>query len=619
MAARAFTTRARATGAKHLTALLLVCGASGGCGLSRVFTPFAPSEVGAGERLDRRLNELWLEQLDRSPALRIQLGEVRSAEDAKSPDARDGDRERRDALALIERALAALQRDFDARGLSPEDARFLDRTVRVLRREATSLGHDEPPRPHAWAGVAVTAPSNIARLHPARRVEDLRRWTLRLSTLAHAIDAETARVRGGLGAARLPRPILEATLETLTALGSGAERDPLLAPFMDAVKRLPASAQESLQRRARQVVRDEVRPAYGRLIAALESVRGRTGEDCGAWRSPDLEAEWLARLADAAGADYEPFALYELGRAEVQRLHERLGAFAPDPRDLSGWFDELRESPSAAPGYALGVRPAQELWGYVYPALEGLVAGATADVPEVSLAESWEWPRGRWSPFFPGTEDSARRPRVLVPREDDPRMPRWMREVRVLRYGLPGRALYEQLVTSAVVPRLLAHAAEDAHAEGWSLWVTLDALETLPELERDGGFARIATELVEAAALVTDIGLHERRWTRLQAVDYLREATPLPIALAEDLALRIAAEPGRAAAPFLGLVKLRGLERRAASALGAGFDRAPFRRALVDEGPLAPDELDDRTERWIEAQRRQAAVEGVRNAIAARR
>jgi uncharacterized protein (DUF885 family) len=63
--------------------------------------------------------------------------------------------------------------------------------------------------------------------------------------------------------------------------------------------------------------------------------------------------------------------------------------------------------------------------------------------------------------------------------------------------------------------------------------------------------------------------------------------------------LRIAAAPGRAAAPYLGLLKLRGLERRAQERLQGSFDRALFLRAVVDEGPLAPMELDDLVERWI--------------------
>ena len=75
--------------------------------------------------------------------------------------------------------------------------------------------------------------------------------------------------------------------------------------------------------------------------------------------------------------------------------------------------------------------------------------------------------------------------------------------------------------------------------------------------------------------------------------------TPLTMPAAEDLVLRIAAEPGRAAAPYLGLLKLRGLERRAREGLGSSFDRAAFLRAVVDEGPLGPMELDDLVQRWV--------------------
>jgi uncharacterized protein (DUF885 family) len=566
-----------------------------GCSFDVVLSSFAPREVGQGARLDRRLAELWLEALDRAPERATIVGRDK---DSIYWNPSDSAARRAAATQLIE-SLARLTEDFPLRDLSPEDGRRVARAVRLLRREWVALTTDEPPRPHAWAGTVTTAPSFLAHLQPASDREELRRWVQRLEALAEVVESETLAVESRGGAARLPRPILEATLELLAPVASGIPHDPLLEPFEAAAARLPAATSEPLVRRARQLVREVVRPAYARFVAALEAERGRASEVSGAWRSPETEAAWLARLEEYAGPGFDPLTLHELGRAEVVRLHAELQGFTTDPGGSSAWFEELRADPALAPAYELGVRPPAELWGVLQPVLGALVARATAELPEVSRAEAWDRSKGHWSPLVPAAGDGARRAQFLVQSGANAITPPWLREFQALRYGIPGRALFDQLTAGADVPRLLAHAVEDAHAEGWSLAVTLAALEQAPGLERDGGFARFAAELVEATALVVDTGLHARRWSRAQSVDFLCEMTPLTVPAAEDLVLRIAAEPGRAAAPYLGLLKLRGLERRALQALGQQFDRAAFLRAVVDEGPLAPAELDDLVQRWI--------------------
>lgn len=596
-----------------------------GCGVGRVLVPFAPPESSIDVRFARRLDELWLETLDRAPERATRIGPVMAgvmstavtgtteATSATRWDAR-AERSLHEATLVIEDSLARLDADFDARDLTPKDARSLARAKRALRRELAHIATTEPPRPHAWSGTVTTAPSFLANLQPARDVDDLRRWIARLAALTPLVDFETAEVEARRGAARLPRPILEATLELLGPIATGAPSDPLLEPFEGAAAQLPPAIGESLARRARQVVREELRPAYARLVAALESERGRAGEVSGAWRTAETEAAYLARLAEASGPGLDPLLLHELGRAEIQRLHGALRSFADESRDLAAWFDVLRANPSAAPGFELGERAPLELWTHLQPLLPELVQDAHADAPTVSRAHAWDRPRGRWSPFVPASADGTRRARLLVASAARTTVPVWQREFHALRYGLPGRALFDLLTNEASVPRLLAFAEEDAHAEGWSLWLALSALEEIDGLERDAGFARLASELVEAATLVVDTGLHARRWTRAQAVDFLRATTPLPNATAEELVLRIAAEPGRAAAPYLGLMQLEGLERRAMVALGPRYRAPELRRALVDEGVLAPEELDELVERWIADRVKAGAVEPERTA-----
>jgi len=507
------------------------------------------------------------------------------------------------SIAANESASRRLVDDFDPRNLSDAEGRALARAERLLSRERDAWRAVVPSRPHAWEGTVVSAPWLLAHAQPAHDARDLDTWLERLVALDQIVELETAEVRAERGAARLPRPIVEAMLEVLEPLATGAPVDPLLEPFERAASRLPGERGVELIRRAREVVHDELRPAYARLVAALEDHRGLAGEVTGAWRSPETLAAFEAQLAAAAGPLPVAAQLHQLGVSEVARLHRALAAFEPSGGDVRGWFEVLRANPNLVPGSELGTRPAAELWALLRPVLPTLVARASATLPVEERATTWEGARGRWSSYLPESLDGLAPARPVIARTTDPTNAPWNREVSALRGGIPGRALFARIVTRSDLPRFLAYATEEAHVEGWSLWITLATLREVPGLERDAGFARLSAELVEAATLVADTGLHAERWSRAQTVDYLRDTTPLPLAAIEDLVLRIAAEPGRASAPFLGLTKLRALERRAEIALGAILDRPRFRRAVVDEGPLAPSELDDLVQRWIDSEK----------------
>jgi uncharacterized protein (DUF885 family) len=281
--------------------LCLAAGVVTGCSFDVLLAPFSPREVGQGGRLDRRLDELWLETLDRSPERATVVGRDKDSTRWNPCEASA----RREAATQLMASLTRLTEEFPARDLSPEDARHVARAERLLRREWVALTSDEPPRPHAWAGTVTTAPSFLAHLQPAADSEDLRRWMRRLESLAAVVDSETLAVEARAGAARLPRPTLVATLELLAPVASGAPSDPLLEPFELAAARLPGASSESLVRRARQIVREVVRPAYARFVAALEAERGRAVEVSGAWRSPETEAAWLARLEEHAGPGFD--------------------------------------------------------------------------------------------------------------------------------------------------------------------------------------------------------------------------------------------------------------------------------------------------------------------------
>jgi len=103
-----------------------------------------------------------------------------------------------------------------------------------------------------------------------------------------------------------------------------------------------------------------------------------------------------------------------------------------------------------------------------------------------------------------------------------------------------------------------------------------------------------------AARLVVDVGLHEKDWTRQQAIDFIggrREN-------AEREAERYMVWPAQALGYHIGNLRIRALRAKAEAALGAVFDVRAFHDELLRDGTMPLGILEARMDRWIAARRR---------------
>jgi uncharacterized protein (DUF885 family) len=146
--------------------------------------------------------------------------------------------------------------------------------------------------------------------------------------------------------------------------------------------------------------------------------------------------------------------------------------------------------------------------------------------------------------------------------------------------GLPGQHLQASRASSAR-PTLVRMAAWPAFVEGWACYgERLAAEQGLFARDPWGDVARLSDELLRAARLVVDIGIHAQRWPRAQAEAEMNDMTGAVQAAAID---RIVALPGEAVSATLGLQRLLALRETAKA--GKRFDEKAFHAAVLDPGP----------------------------------
>ena len=142
-----------------------------------------------------------------------------------------------------------------------------------------------------------------------------------------------------------------------------------------------------------------------------------------------------------------------------------------------------------------------------------------------------------------------------------------------------------------------------AYSEGWALYAERLAWEQGFHSDPYSNLGRLQAELFRAARLVVDTGLHHKRWSREQAIDYMVSVTGQPRSNMVAEVERYIVMPGQACAYKIGQLKILELRERAREALGADFDIRDFHDLVLQNGAMPLTVLERLVDDWITQQR----------------
>jgi uncharacterized protein (DUF885 family) len=138
-----------------------------------------------------------------------------------------------------------------------------------------------------------------------------------------------------------------------------------------------------------------------------------------------------------------------------------------------------------------------------------------------------------------------------------------------------------------------------AYTEGWALYAEQLAWEQGFQKDPYDNLGRLQAELFRAVRLVVDTGIHYKRWTRQEAIDYMTANTGMPVDEVTTEIERYIVNPGQACAYKVGMLKILELRARAQQALGDRFDLKTFHNHVLANGALPLDVLEKVIDRYI--------------------
>ncbi len=151
------------------------------------------------------------------------------------------------------------------------------------------------------------------------------------------------------------------------------------------------------------------------------------------------------------------------------------------------------------------------------------------------------------------------------------------------------------------VPQFRKVIPFNAYDEGWALYSEWLAKQAgWYDHDPFGDLGRLRDELFRAVRLVVDTGIHAKRWTREQAITYMRDKTGMGEKEVKAEIERYIVEPGQACSYKVGMLKILELRARAEQALGAKFDQREFHDAVLRNGDLPLDILEEQINDYIQ-------------------
>lgn len=577
----------------------------------------APQPGAQDKALLALLDKAFDEQLALSPESQTQLGFKTNYD--KLDDYTDAASER--SLALAERQLKEMQMRFRPEQLG-ENARISYRLFEhEVQRQRESARFRKLRFPVSTNGSpAGDIPVLLINNHKVDSVADAEAYIARLRETERVMREVTATMREQAAAGIIPNKVNFAPARadarkviTGAPFDSGADST-LLADFRKKVNALnaPAATKQKLIADAGAALTGPFKRGYDLLFVALDEIEPKSTGNYGAWNLPDGAAYYADRLKASTTTDLTADQIHDLGLAQVAAIRQEMEAIKREVGfngTLEQFFDKIRTDPTLKyPNTEAGREE------YLRDA-RAVIATVMADAPkyfrvlpkaplEVRAVEKWREGTASTA-FYNSPSADGSRPGIYYVNLVDMNQTQKVQVAGIAAHeGAPGHhfqiARQQEL---ADMPKFRKFGGYGAFMEGWGLYSERLADEMGIYKDPYSRFGMLSLQVWRAIRLVLDTGIHSKRWTREQAIAYFKNNSSVSdtdIAREVD---RYFNWPGQATSYMVGQLKIAELRKKAETQLGPKFDIRDFHEAVLSQGALPLDVLEEQVNRYIAAKR----------------
>ncbi len=585
------------------------------CGENKENDKYSAEEV---EKTSKELNDYFeaefQKEVKESPMMQAQLGlksdygKWDDFSNLKYAEDRDQAKERLDYLDKVD--LEALDKETR---LSYE---LFRRQVKNEIEDYKYRFYDYPV--NQMHGYHAELPSFLINMHRIDSIPDATAYISRLEGLGKVMDdiIEQLKLREQNGIIP-PKFVFDRTLDASRNIIKGkpftnsSEASTLMNDFNSKIEKLDISEEQKtdLVNKAETALVDHVQPAYENLIEFLENQQKRATDEAGVWKFPKGEEFYNNALKRVTTTNLTADEIHEIGLNEVARIHGEMEKIMEEVEfegSLQDFFEFMKTDEQfyyedTEEGKAAYLKNAKEVINSMKAKLPELFnTMPEADIVVKAVEPFREKSAGK--AFYQQPAIDGSRPGTYYANLYDMKaMPKYELEALAFHEGIPGHhmqiAIAQELDS---LPEFRKFSFETAYVEGWGLYSEYIPKEIGFYQDPYSDFGRLAMELWRSCRLVVDTGIHAKKWTRQEGIDYYKKNTPAAESACVKMVERHIVMPGQATAYKIGMNKILDLREKAREQLGDKFDIREFHDVVLTDGALPLTVLESKVNDWVE-------------------
>ncbi len=443
------------------------------------------------------------------------------------------------------------------------------------------------------SGPTVDIPNFLNNQQPVTNREEAEAYLVRLAAVQGALDGALENVRAAVAKGAIPPDfVVDKSLAVVESfVGAPPAQNVIYTSFLERLDAAGVEGAAAYAERAQAIIAGQVIPAYRRIGDYLAEIRPSAPHDAGIWRLPEGEALYAAMVRHMTDSERSPEEVHQIGLDEVERITGEMDAILRSEGYTKGSVGERMQQlnveerfvyPNTTEGKAALIADARAQIDGISEVLPQWFATVpkypveVRPVPEFSQASA---PTG----YYNQPAKDGSRPGIYWLNVRDTAMhPRFALPTLTYHEAIPGHHLHFSTAVEQDSPPLVTAMWSNAAGEGWALYSEQLAAEMgMYEDDPYGDLGRLQAELHRAVRLVVDTGMHAKKWSREQAIEYMIAVEGVEEGTAVSEVERYAVWPGQALGYKLGMLKILELREEAQQELGDAFDIRAFNDTVL--------------------------------------
>lgn len=527
-------------------------------------------------------------------------------------------------FAKLKQNFETLQR-YDADGAMTKSAGQDRISYEILHHFMADSVKGEPWRFHHYPvnqlfGVQSQLPNLLAQVQQVNDATDAEHYIARIGEFPRAMDQVIDSVKLRETKKIIPPKFtVDKVVEQIAGfIALGVKGNPIAVGFKEKLDKIPpekmdADTRAALIARVEQGVEKQVIPAYQKLQTQMESLRAKATRNDGVWALPDGDRFYQYMVESQTTTALKSEDIHQTGLAEVARIGAEMDAILTATGFTNGTRAERMQSMATSPsqiypdtdaGRTQILKDYQAIIDEIAKGLDKWFITKPKALVEVKRVPAYTEKTAPVAYYNAPPLDGSRPGIFYANLRDLTELPKFSMRTLAYHEAVPGHHMQISIAQELKgLPIFRTVLPFTAYAEGWALYAEQLAWEAGYQKESLDNLGRLRDEMFRAVRLVVDTGIHAKRWTREQAIDYMVANTGMPEGEVVTEIERYFVMPGQALSYKVGMLKILELRERAKTTLGAKFNLREFHDEILKNGSMPMTVLERVMDAWIAAKK----------------